>query len=397
MAISENFAGDVAAISKIDAVTQILRVICSVTGLGFSAVARVTDTHWVACAVRDEIQFGLLPGGELELETTICHEIRSNGEAVAIDHVAEDERFCAHHTPLRYGFQSYISVPINLADGRFFGTLCAIDPKPANVNNPEILGMFALFADLIAMHLDAQYRLAANEAALQSEREMSKLREQFIAVLGHDLRNPLGAIGAGVQVLSLMPQSEEAAPVLEMIQRSNLRMGELIDNLLDFARGRLGDGISLSFAEDPGLETALRQVIVELQAAWPARSIEGEIHLDRLVACDSARLAQLLSNLLANALTHGDPSSPVWVRAQSSEQEFELTVTNLGPTIPPEILERFFEPFARGDSAAGGQGLGLGLYISSEIARAHQGTLTIASNEGKTCVAFHMPNLAAKG
>ncbi len=92
--------------------------------------------------------------------------------------------------PRNYGFQSYISVPIQLTDGTFFGTLCAIDPRPAKVNNAQTIGTFKLFAELIASHLNAIDRLEASQAVLSSERRTSELREQFIAVLGHDLRKP---------------------------------------------------------------------------------------------------------------------------------------------------------------------------------------------------------------
>src|SRR5688500_6682687 len=128
---------DVAAIGRIDAVPTILDIVCRVTGMGFAAVARVTEDRWIACSVKDEIGFGLEPGGELRVETTICHEIRQSRSAVIIDHVAEDAEWRDHHTPAMYGFQSYISMPIILPDGHFFGTLCAIDPKPASLNRPE--------------------------------------------------------------------------------------------------------------------------------------------------------------------------------------------------------------------------------------------------------------------
>lgn len=163
----ENFAQDLVAVSQIDAIPNILEVICRTTGLGFSAVARVTEDRWIACAVRDEIAFGLEPGGELRVETTICNEIRQNGRLVAIDHVSEDPLFCRHPTPERYGFQSYISAPITLRNGRFFGTLCAISREPARLNAPETIGMFTLFADLIAFHLDARDELTRLEAMIE--------------------------------------------------------------------------------------------------------------------------------------------------------------------------------------------------------------------------------------
>ena len=192
---------DISAVSRIDAVASILEVVCRTTGMGFAAVARVTKDRWVACAVRDEIAFGLAPGGELDVKTTICDEIRDSGRAVVIDHVAEDEHFRDHHTPKMYGLQSYISMPIILPSGAFFGTLCAIDPRPARLKRPEVIGMFKNFAQLIAFHLDAQERAAKQDAALFDAEESAKLREQFVAILAHDLRNPLASIEAGVSLL----------------------------------------------------------------------------------------------------------------------------------------------------------------------------------------------------
>lgn len=156
---------DLATVAAIDAVPTILDVVCRTTGMDFAAVARVTEDCWVACGVRDNIQFGLQPGGELKIETTICNEIRDSRQAVVIDHVAEDPLFAKHHTPAMYGFQSYISMPVISPDGTFFGTLCAIDPRPMQLNTPAIVGMFKLFADLIAFHLDAHQRIGSSAAS----------------------------------------------------------------------------------------------------------------------------------------------------------------------------------------------------------------------------------------
>ncbi len=162
-------AADIAVIESIQAVPTILDVVCRVTGMGFAAVARVTEDRWIACRVHDEIGFGLAPGGELKLETTICDEIRESGTGVIIDHVAADETYSRHPAPAMYGFQSYISMPIVLPNGTFFGTLCAIDPRPARLDTPEIRGMFGMFADLLGFHIDAQRRLASAEDARRSE------------------------------------------------------------------------------------------------------------------------------------------------------------------------------------------------------------------------------------
>ena len=279
-----DFQSDISAIQSIDAVPRILEVICRTTGMGFSAVARVTDDRWVCCAVHDEIKFGLVPGGELKVETTICDEIRQGGEAIVIDHVAEDKTYRGHPTPAMYGFQSYISMPIILADGQFFGTLCAIDPRPARLKTPETIGMFKLFAELIATHLGAIERLAQSEASLMDERKTSELRDQFIAVLGHDLRNPLASIDAGINLVQKAKSPKQTTEIFNMMQNSVMRMSKLIDNVLDFARGRLGGGLISERRFQP-LEPALTQALAELQSSFPERQIEVELRLPEPVNC----------------------------------------------------------------------------------------------------------------
>lgn len=161
---------DIEDIAKIAIVPSILDVICRTTGMGFACIARVTEDKWVACSVKDDVAFGLQPGGELKLDTTICHEIRQHRQPVVIDQVANNPAYANHHTPLMYGLQSYISVPIILKDGSFFGTLCAIDPKPAQLDNPQIRGMFDCFVDLIAIHLNNIRERVVAESALAEER-----------------------------------------------------------------------------------------------------------------------------------------------------------------------------------------------------------------------------------
>lgn len=134
-------------------VKAMLEQVCAATGMGFAAVARVTDTRWVACQVLDRIEFGLDSGDELQLKTTICDEIRESSQAVVIDHVSGDAQWRTHHTPALYGFESYISFPIHLADGSFFGTLCAIDPQPRSLDTPEIVALFERFAQQIGAML----------------------------------------------------------------------------------------------------------------------------------------------------------------------------------------------------------------------------------------------------
>jgi len=358
--------------------------------MGFAAVARVTADSWVACSVLDEIDFGLKPGGELRIETTICNEIRQSREPVVINNVAEDTEWCRHSTPAMYGFQSYISMPIILAGGSFFGTLCAIDPRPARLNAPEVIGMFRLFAELIAKHLDADQKLAVTESALTEEREVSELREQFIAVLGHDLRSPMRAISVLVDLLLRTPLTDDAAKMMRLVRECASRMLTLIDNLLDLARGRLGGGLTLHRDADEPLEPVLQAVIAEQKTIHDGRAVEAVIDLAEPVDCDRSRIAQLFSNLLSNALSYGAVDSPVRVRAVSGAGNFELSVANAGEAIPAAALDHLFQPFYR-SALHDREGLGLGLYIAHEIAVAHGGTLSVVSTGEETRFTFQMP------
>lgn len=382
---------DVAAIARVTAVPSILEVCCRLTGMGFAAVARVTEDRWIACAVRDEIAFGLGVGGELPVRTTLCDEVRDTREVIVFDHAAEDPRYASHHTPLTYGLQSYISMPIIRGDGSFFGTLCAIDPRPHHVSRPETVQAFRLFAELIASHLDADERLQRSQADLVDERTAAELRDQFIAVLGHDLRNPLAAIQAGTEMLKRVDLDPRDAKIVDQMRVSTLRMGRLINDVLDFARGRLGGGLPLNPQNGVQLGHTLEQVVGELRSAHRGRAIRTDFTLARPVACDPDRIGQLLSNLLANALVHGSPDSEVEVRAVSDADGFELSVANQGVPISPSARADLFKPFKRLGPGQVREGLGLGLYIASQIAAAHGGALDVASDAAETRFTFRMP------
>jgi K+-sensing histidine kinase KdpD len=388
----ENFQADIEAVNRIAIVPSLLDVVCRITGMGFAAIARVTEDRWIACSVKDDIAFGLKPGGELKVETTICNEIRSNHEAVIIDHVDADPNYCNHHTPAMYGFQSYISMPIfKKEDGSFFGTLCAIDPKPARLNNPEIIGMFRLFADLISFHLHTVEDLVSIKGKLHEEQKTGELREQFIAILGHDLRNPVGAISNSAQLLERLPVEDNVKNLAAVIRRSSHRVLGLIENILDFARGRMGSGIVLN-VKAVNLANVLNEVIDELQSIWPGRTIETQFDLSTPVTCDSDRIAQLFSNLLSNALSYGKPDTPVKVLAKNHDGVFTLSVTNAGPEIPGTAMKHLFTAFSRSEAKAGQQGLGLGLYIAAEIARAHGGKINVVSAQNETSFTLTIPS-----
>lgn len=389
--MGQTAAADIATISRINAVPAVLQVISELTGLRFAAVARVTEEAWTACAVLDRLDFGLQVGDEMDLVSTLCNEVRQGHHSVVIDKASEDPRYRDHHTPRTYPFESYIAVPISRTDGRFFGTLCALDPNPAPLKASTIQSTMESFARMLALQIEAEENLQRTEAAQIKERKTAELREQFIAVLGHDLRNPLFAISAGAEMLLRKvsdPANEQRA---RHILTSARRATKLVDDVLDFARGSLGRGIPVNIEPCPDLADALWHVISEIQSIHPKRIIQSSIGDLSNIHCDRERVAQLLSNLVANAVVHGDPNGPIEVSAQVEEGHFVLRVKNQG-LIAEDALPHLFQPYSRRAGGTPQAGLGLGLYIASQIAQSHGGQLEVVSTEQQgTTFTFSLP------
>lgn len=244
---------------------------------------------------------------------------------------------------------------------------------------------------VIGTAVDITARIQAQEAQRVRNKEYAALREHFIVVLAHDLRNPLASIAAASRLLLRRPQS--AQEMADHIDRSVARMTELIDNIFDFARARQGGSfVSVSDSEEP-LDPTILQVVDELRLVHPDQEVAVDLDLRDVVRCDRVRIGQLLSNLLGNAFSHGTPGAPISVRAHTASGELELSVLNSGATIEPNDIEHLFLPFFRGKDRGNrkGLGLGLGLYVCSEIAKAHGGTIAVSSADEKTIFTLRMP------
>ena len=256
--------------------------------------------------------------------------------------------------------------------------------------NPESVHFIvSKAADRISYEKNLQFEKQLAESKLSAEKEMVALREQLIAVLGHDLRNPLASVLFAAEMLTESLKEEKYAEVLAILKRSGLRMNELIGTIMDFAKTRLGGGLVVEWQEAT-LQPVLRQVVDELVLASGGKEIICTFEIQEPVYCDPNRIAQLLSNLLANSLTHGAVDTPVRIQVSHQNGILEFSVSNEGEKISDELLENLFEPFTREENRKSQNGLGLGLYISSEIARAHHATLTCTSTDEETCFRFYM-------
>ncbi|HET9594716.1 MAG TPA: HAMP domain-containing sensor histidine kinase, partial [Anaeromyxobacteraceae bacterium] len=221
---------------------------------------------------------------------------------------------------------------------------------------------------------------------------------QVFAIVGHDLRNPLGAV---VMSAALLKQkgglSGWQARTVDRCRASALRMGRIIDDLLSYTRTRLGGGIPVERAATD-LGAVVRRMVDELAAAHPEAQVLVETEGDLSGRWDPARLEQVVSNLVSNAIDHGAEGAPVRVHAAGEQEAVHLVVANRGE-MPPGVVEHAFEAFQRGPESTGrkASGLGLGLFIAREIVRRHGGDIGVTCERGDTRVEVRLPRAEPGG
>ncbi len=220
---------------------------------------------------------------------------------------------------------------------------------------------------------------ALTESMTRYSAQTDLYRDQFIGILSHDLRSPLGAIIAGAALLARATDDDaRQARVASRILNSAQRMKRMIADLLDLTRTRLGGTIPLTTV-DTDLQSVCEEVLLEIQGGHPDAIVHFESRGDVHGTWDSDRLAQVVTNLVVNAIEHGG-NRPVTLVASESGDRVKLTVHNEGPAIQPEVQQKMFEPLARG-SSDGTQNVGLGLFIARAIVAAHRGDIRVHSAE----------------
>ncbi|MBP0620461.1 sensor histidine kinase [Cupriavidus consociatus] len=254
---------------------------------------------------------------------------------------------------------------------------------------------------LVAADLDDMVRFneAIDQAVAESvdffNAQVEQSRNLLLGMLGHDLRSPLQTILATAEYLSALNAGEKVSEAAARLIRSGASMNALLNDLCDFNRTQLGLGINV----DPNhvdLANVVADIVDQLRAANPDRRIDLEVKGNMLGVWDGSRLQQLLSNLVLNAIRYGAPDKPVRVVVTGHDTDVRLEVINSGAAIDGQTLERIFDPLTRGLNAEDNKmsGLGLGLYIASEIAKAHQGSIDVRSDQSETAFDVRLPRVA---
>ena len=261
-------------------------------------------------------------------------------------------------------------------------------------------GQPAHLADVTRFNEAVDQALA--ESVARYEYMVKQSQNMFLAILGHDLRNPLGTVVTGA---SFMMQAVDIPPkyilVATRMFNSGKRMSKLINDLIDFTRTHLGPGIPIRVKQG-SMVAVCEEVVNELRTYHPEQLIELQVPPQLDAIFDDSRIAQVLSNLIGNAIQYGSPDAPVTVRLTTNERELVITVNNHGPAIAPEKLSLVFDPMVRiaasvnspTDDYTERTSLGIGLYISREIVHAHGGHVSLASTEADgTTFTVTMPRM----
>lgn len=395
--MAENFIQDIADVQSITILPTILDVISQTTGLGFVAVARVTSDKWLTCGVLDNLNFGLNPGDELVVESTICHEVRQADKLVVIDHVDEDKLYCNHHTPIQYGFQSYISVPITTKNSTFFGTLCALDPAPNKLNNSKVIGLFTTYAELISFHLDAIEELRLKDIELKNKNFQL---QSFDFVSSHDLQEPLRKIQLFISVINERGGnnlSKEIKKHFTSIENEAQRMRNILKDLLVFSEFKDANGQFENVNLNMVIENTRKRLLNSFSEC------QGQISVGDLptVPIISHQIEQLFYNLFTNSISFKSDGCELVIDVSgkvangsefenkdlNSEQSYcEITVSDNGKGFDSKYNEKIFGMFKRLDSTERYKSTGIGLTIARRITENHKGYIVANSNinEGAT-------------
>jgi phosphoserine phosphatase RsbU/P len=348
-------------------------------------LVRVNDTicRWLSQPAEELLRLRfqdlLTMGGRIFYQTHLAPLLRMQGSVAEVK------------LELRTGAGKAIPVMMNLAeqfrDEQLMLHVAVFMAEDRDKYERELVLQRRRAEELAGQYAQAQAELA--QARGQAE-DRAQFAEQMMGIVSHDLRNPLSVIQMSAALLGMGELSHQQRNVVARLDRSGKRAERLINDLLGFTQARLGGGISVE-RQPMDLHAVVREAVAELSAAFPESSIVHDASGAGEISGDRHRLVQALGNLVANAVHHGTAGRPISVSTRGEPQGFTISVHNEGPAIPAEIQDTLFAPMVRGAAARSG-GVGLGLFIVREIAKAHEGTVTVQSSpEAGTTFSMELP------
>ncbi|MBB2896343.1 GAF domain-containing protein [Pseudomonas sp. AS2.8] len=371
-------------LTSLDSVAALLRVVCDVSGLGVATIAEVTEQRWIACAVEDRIAYGLQPGAELDLESTLCNHVRSSHDAVIISDVTQNPTYCDHPAPGLYGWKSYLSVPVFRPNGTFFGTLCAFDPQPApQLEQRPVTATLDGFARLLGELLAREEQRREESPGARGDLDLTPLREQLLVLLEEDLQRPLQA---------LAKEASADAGQAQRWQAEAQRLAERSAMAADFVRARLGHGLPLKPALVEGVNERLLDLLARLQTRFPDQTLRSELpELPAALRLDLPRLLQAVTALLEWVASRNPAGGTLLLRGELDERCYRLAVESSTAVVDPATLNQVFQPLLTQADPEQPVRLDLGCCLAQEIARGHGGSLVARREDDRLRFILTLP------
>lgn len=382
----------VSNIKKLNAIPELLerlKYLCESTNMGLVGILAPHMETWAVCAVYNALDENINLGTAFQFNNTTSNQHLKENIAV-IENGNGIEAYNAVGKLTAHKINKAITAPIHRSNGKFFGLLCAMDTGSNFTEGIAVHEIYNFHSRVLGTSIELAERFDEVNYQLKHEREKAEKNATFIAILAHDLRNPVATVRMCSDIILKAGPNSVVSKNAEIIKLSSYRMQELIDSMLDTAQGRFGEGIKIEKkVNNVLLANALYHVVDEIMAV-NYLEIQTSLKLTSPVNCDVERIAQLASNLLSNAVHHGDGKN-ILMNVRTIKDAFVLTVSNTGPTIPKAKQKKIFEPYYSDFTQENKRGLGLGLYISAQIAQSHGGSLKVRSKAGVTKFILTIP------
>lgn len=361
------------------AIKNMLVCTAEITELDFASIVHIRENTWTVCALHAKANIPYKVGDILIGETNVKHKLCEDVRPFVMGSIIRQSFGSDNIISLQKEDRVLVSVPIRCAKNGFVGALYAQASQQKTIFKDSTVRTLQVFAEFISLRIEINKVDSTKVNMVTSTDDSLKIREQLVTILSHDLRTPIQAIGMGTQILLQREQLAENREVVERIDRSTKRMEQLVDNILSFAHGRLSETLPANKICCDLFSKNLKDVIDELRYLHPDRIVSAKIDDVGTVYCDIGQIAQMLSNLVNNALKYSPAATVVNVTVTAGEHTINISVANYGEPISNDIIPRLFRPYLRAAHDPASPGLGLGLYIVHEVVKAHDGCVDVQS------------------
>ena len=351
---------------------RILEELCSQTKMRYGLIRKKDGAKWGNWCVYDYHSQQIVDKNS-DTYVKIYQEIRTGFSPIYIDDSTQCTVDQWAHVLQEFGLKSYISYPIVNKNDAIVGHMSFMNAEPVHLDRNKLETLLPVCSDLIALNFNTIFGLNNVRKELKQELSYTKNRELILTALAHDLNNPVSIVKVISQYLMGSVKDDNQKRLIKKIEEASFRMKGMIDDILDFSSIRLENKPSI-INEYCRIDTLIRQILSEYELLHHKKLI-ANIEVPTEIRCDQHKMGRAFSNLIGNAIKHGNPDKNIEINASIEDGQFIFSVTN-DVIFQQHLsdLSNLFEPFTRGSNS---KGLGLGLFIAHEIAKLHKGAITV--------------------